>query len=81
MDKLKIWYDPEGDFLEISVSDERGEFHPSPEKNVLIKTDDNGKVVGFAVLNISQVEKEPLDLQISLKELREMIGEPLPDLI
>ncbi|MBU0519844.1 DUF2283 domain-containing protein [bacterium] len=76
MDKLKIWYDPEGDFLEISVSDIKGEFRSSSNRNVLIKTDRRGSIVGFAVLNVSKVENEPLDLQVSLKELQQMIGVP-----
>lgn len=76
MDKLKIWYDPEGDFLEISLANKKGEYRPSPSENVIFKVDKKGEFIGFAVLNISQVEDAPLEIDIPLKKLRKMLGVP-----
>ncbi len=76
MEKLKIWYDPEGDFLEISVADRKGDYLPSSAENVLFKVDKKGDLIGLAVLNVSQVDGNPLEVKISLKQLRKLFGVP-----
>jgi uncharacterized protein YuzE len=76
MEKLKIWYDPEGDFLEVSVTDREGDYRPSSSDNVILKVDKKGALIGFAILNISQVDESPLEVNISLKQLRKMFGLP-----
>ncbi len=65
MEKLKIWYDPEGDLLEITFSEKPGEFRPTPSKNTMIKVDAKGQVIGLMVLKVSEVEAEPLDIELS----------------
>ena len=72
MDKLKIWYDPEGDFLEISFSQKPGEYRPTPSKSVMMKVDASGGIIGFAVLNISQVESAPLEIELPMEELKNL---------
>ena len=70
MGKLRIWYDAEGDFLEIAFSDEPGEFRPTASEKVMLKVNNLRQMIGFAVMNISSVDKEPLEVDLPIEELR-----------
>ncbi|TKJ41732.1 DUF2283 domain-containing protein [candidate division LCP-89 bacterium B3_LCP] len=74
MEKLKIWYDPEGDFLEVSFSTKSGEFKPLSSKQVMIKVDAQDNVIGFAVLNVSKVENVPLEIELPIEKLRGLLS-------
>jgi uncharacterized protein YuzE len=50
MEKIKIWYDPEGDFLEVMFENKEGYFKETDSDQVMEKVDMNGKVVGFSIL-------------------------------
>ena len=52
--KIKIWYDTEGDFLEILLSEEIAYMRKTTDDNVLERIDKNGEIVGF---NISEIQK------------------------
>ncbi len=73
MDKLKIWYDPEGDYLEIMFSQGTGEFLPTSSQNVMLKVDSLGQMTGFAIMNVSQVESGPFEVDIPLEELKGLL--------
>ena len=66
MERLKIWYDPEGDFLEVNF--ERGPeiFQATPVPNLLVKLDAEGRIIGFSILNISDVAETPMEIDIPL---------------
>ena len=72
MERLKIWYDPEGDFLEVNFMRQPGTFQPTPVPNMLVKTDGEGRVIGFSVLNISEVADTPLEIEIPFGKLQQM---------
>lgn len=55
--KVKIWYDPEGDFLEVRFSDEPGQMVATAEDAVMMRVDAQGRVLGFSVLGVSRLEK------------------------
>jgi uncharacterized protein YuzE len=73
MGKLKIWYDAEGDFLEIDFSNERGEFRSTDSENVMLKVNNLGQMIGFAVMNISSVDRDPLEIEVPIEELRRIL--------
>ncbi|RJP76855.1 MAG: DUF2283 domain-containing protein [Candidatus Zixiibacteriota bacterium] len=73
MEGLKIWYDPEGDFLEVMFSQQPGEFQPSPVDNMMVKMDGEGRILGFCVLNISAVADAPLEIEIPFARLRNLL--------
>jgi uncharacterized protein YuzE len=73
MDKLKIWYDPEGDYLEIMFSQGAGEFLPTSSQNVMVKVGSLGQMTGFAIMNVSQVESCPFEVDIPLEELKGLL--------
>ncbi len=66
MERLKIWYDPEGDFLEVNFARGPGVFQATPVPNMLVKLDAEGRMIGFTVLNVSDVAETPMEIDIPL---------------
>ena len=63
---VKIWFDPEADFLEVLFSDAPGYMRETDHDAILERVDDQGKILGFSVLNVSQLSKEkPLFAQLA----------------
>jgi len=56
-EKLKIWFDRDGDFLEVRFSDEAGYMKETDNDAVMLRVNEAGKVLGFSVLNVSKLEK------------------------
>ncbi len=48
-----VWFDPEGDFLEVMFSDTPGYFRETAQDQVMEKVDAAGAVIGFSILNVS----------------------------
>lgn len=61
---LKIWYDPEGDFLEVIFNQKPGYFRETANDQVMEKVDDEGNVLGFSVLRVSALKEKPLELAL-----------------
>jgi len=66
MERLRIWYDPEGDYLEVNFARGPGVFQATPVPNMLVKLDAEGRIIGFSVLNISEVAETPMEIDIPL---------------
>jgi len=62
--RLKIWYDPEGDFLEVIFDQRAGYFRGTANEQVMEKVDDGGIVLGFSVMKVSTLDKKPLELAL-----------------
>ena len=73
MEKLKIWYDPEGDYLEVNFARQPGVFQATPVPNILVKLDADGRIIGFSVLNISEVAETPMEIDIPLVLERQIL--------
>lgn len=58
---IKVWYDPEGDFLEVIFENKAGYFRETDNDLVMEKVDDEGHVLGFSVQQISTVKRKPLE--------------------
>jgi hypothetical protein len=56
--EVKIWYDAEGDYLEV-VFDEEAlcTFRNTDNDAVMEMVDDKGKIVGFSVMAVSTLSK------------------------
>ena len=62
---VKIWFDPEADFLEVLFSDAPGYMRETDNDAILERVDSAGKILGFSVLNVSQLSREkPLLAQL-----------------
>ncbi len=63
---VKIWFDPEADFLEVLFSDAPGYMCETDHDAILERVDQQGQILGFSVLNVSQLSKEkPLLAQLT----------------
>jgi uncharacterized protein YuzE len=61
---VKIWYDPEGDYLEVIFDQKAGYFRETENDQVMEKVDDDGNVLGFSVLRVSAMKEKPLDVAL-----------------
>ena len=68
MEKLNIWFDEEGDFLEIRIGKKKGFFREIGD-DVWERVDENGNVTGIAILNFTKREKREVELPFELKIL------------
>jgi uncharacterized protein YuzE len=76
MEGLKIWYDPEGDYLEVNFARKPGILQATPVPNMLVKVDEDGQIIGFAVLNISEAAEAPLEIDIPFGRERQVLKAP-----
>lgn len=58
--KLKVWFDPVADYLEVIFDDREGFFRQTANDHVMEKVDQNGDVLGFSILRVSALTPEPL---------------------
>ena len=64
-DKVKIWYDPEADFLEARYSEGPGYKKATDHEAVMERLDSEGKVIGFTIENVSSFRKgNPLEASL-----------------
>jgi len=55
---IKVWYDPEGDFLEVLFSDKPGFMRETDNDAVMQRVDEQGNILGFSILGVSSIEKQ-----------------------
>jgi uncharacterized protein YuzE len=64
-DKLKVWFDPEADFLEVRFSDAAGYEKETNHDAVMERVDAEGHVIGFSIMGVSQFSKDkPLEADL-----------------
>ena len=63
-DRVKIWYDVKGDYLEVLFDQRPGYFRETANDQVLEKVDTQGNVLGFSVQKVSAIRTQPLDLDL-----------------
>lgn len=61
---LKVWFDPEGDFLEVIFDQKEGYFRETENDQVMEKVDPQGNVLGFSVLRVSSLKEKPLEVAL-----------------
>ncbi len=64
MEKVRVWYDAEGDFLEVMFRQQDGYFRETGFDQVMEKVDMEGNVIGFSILNVSGLKEKPLDIDL-----------------
>jgi uncharacterized protein YuzE len=62
--KLKVWYDSEGDYLEVIFDQKPGYFRETSSDQVMEKVDEDGNVLGFSVLRVSALKEKPLEVAL-----------------
>lgn len=68
IDKIKIWFDPEGDFLEVLFSDAPGYMRETDNDAVMERVDEQGNLLGFSIMQVSRLDKKhPLVAELSAR--------------
>jgi uncharacterized protein YuzE len=63
--KLKVWFDPEADFLEVRFSDVAGYEKETNHDAVMERVDAEGHVIGFSIMGVRQFSKDkPLETDL-----------------
>ncbi len=56
--QVKIWYDPEGDFLEVLFSDKAGYMKETNNDAIMERVDEEGNILGFTVMQVGRLAKQ-----------------------
>ena len=62
--EVKIWYDPEGDYLAVIFDQKPGYFRETANDTVMEKVDEAGNILGFSVLKVSALKQPPLEVAL-----------------
>ncbi len=62
--KVTIWYDAEGDYLEVTFEQKPGYFRETTSDHVMEKVDTEGNILGFSVLRVSALKEKPLEVAL-----------------
>ena len=65
MESLKVWYDREGDMLEVIFEDAPATMEEIDD-DVFERRTTDGRVVGFMVMNFSKHDRDKLNLPIAV---------------
>ena len=66
---MSVWYDPEGDMLEVLWDFREGYFTTTVDNRVLKRLDDSGKVIGFLVHEMSTFgQTSPFEFMLKSEE-------------
>ena len=56
--EITVWYDKEGDYLEVILDRKKGYFRETENDAVMEKVDEEGNVIGLSILKVSAFKKE-----------------------
>ena len=62
--RLKIWYDKEGDYLEVMFDQREGTFRETSNPHVMEKVDEKGNVLGYSIMRVSALHNEPFEVAL-----------------
>ncbi|GFO96139.1 uncharacterized protein ig2599ANME_0326 [groundwater metagenome] len=70
MGKMNIWFDEEGDFLEITSIPSKKGFFKDVGNDIWERVDSTGNVLGFAILNFKKrfekLKEESIELPVDI---------------
>jgi uncharacterized protein YuzE len=56
-ERVKVWFDPEADFLEVTFSEAPGYMRETENDAVMERVNEEGNLLGFSILAVSQLAK------------------------
>lgn len=62
---VKLWYDPEGDYMEVVFERKPGYFRETDKDQVMEKVDEEGNILGFSVLKVSSLKGKPFEVTLA----------------
>jgi uncharacterized protein YuzE len=57
--EIKIWFDKEADYLEVTFDKKEGHFKETENDAVMEKVDNEGNILGFSILKVSEITNRP----------------------
>jgi uncharacterized protein YuzE len=67
-EEIKVWYDREGDYLEVLFEIRKGYFKETENDAVMKKVDEEGNIIGFSILKVSALkDHEPISISLKKK--------------
>jgi hypothetical protein len=61
-EKVKAWFDSEGDFLKVQFKDAAGFMRPTAHEALMERVDEQGQVLGFSIMGMIRFQKDhPLE--------------------
>jgi len=66
-ESLRVWFDPEGDLLEVELGKPRKGFFRDVGDDVFLRVDEKGNVLGFAILNATKRMKKVREVELPIK--------------
>ena len=64
-DKVKVWFDKEGDFLEVTFTERAGYMRETAHDAVMERVDERGNLIGFSILQVSRLATgKPLEAEL-----------------
>jgi uncharacterized protein YuzE len=69
MKNMRVWYDKEGDFLEVTFRDAKGYMRDLGD-DIFERVDEQGKVIGFAIFNFSKRDQQAVEVPLELFSLQ-----------
>jgi uncharacterized protein YuzE len=64
---LRVWFDPEGDLLEVGLGKPKKGFFKDMGEDVFLRVDMKGNVLGFAILNTTKRMKKLREVELPIK--------------
>ena len=72
---VSIWYDNEGDMLEVLWAFREGYFTPTEDDRILKRVDESGEVIGFLIHDVSTLKQpRPLEFELAPEANQREIG-------
>jgi hypothetical protein len=68
VDKIKLWFNAEVDYLEVTFSDAPGYMRPTSNGAMMKRVDEEGRVIGFSVFGVSRFQTKDHPLEAKLAE-------------
>ena len=62
---VRVWYDAEGDYLEVLFEDREGYFRQTKDDRIMERVDDKGNLLGFSILGVSSLKGAPLEVALA----------------
>ena len=64
---VSIRYDKDLDFLEVLFEKKEGYFDPIGDSGLMVRYDDDGNVIGFAIEGATEVGGNAIDVELSAR--------------
>jgi uncharacterized protein YuzE len=65
---LRVWFDEEGDFLEVTFAKRKGSFR-AIGPDVFERIDAKGRVIGFAIFNFLKHDRKTVEIPLTEAKL------------